>query len=255
MIGIEIKQKIGIGDGLQFSSLPENYFRATGEMLVDVNRPWFFDSNPFVIRDDKVKLEKTLQMWNFSPKQYDWPLPRAENEPQVYLSNAEIWASLFGVKAELTRPRLYRFEDFPFHERKMILFQTEGMSHGKMPQYIIQHVLDKYRATGNLYHLAAPGTEEDIGLPKIMPATLWDLAQVISQAAMIIGLDSGPSWIASCYPDVISKKVRTKPSLEVLDGWIPLEIANVHSHWDDRCHQIFNVSDRDIGFTWSYRKI
>lgn len=253
MIGISIKPTIGIGDALQFSSLPENYFRAKGEKLVDISRPWFFDYNPFVIRDAEAAPTRTVEMWNFGPRQWDWPLPR-ENRPAVYLSNAEIPAALFGVPADLNLPRLYRFEEFPYHQREMIILHTDGISHGEMPIHVVQHVIKKYRDTGNLFHLAGK-TSRDYGLPKLITPTLWDLAQVISKAKMFIGVDSGPSWIAACYPDVIKKKLRTKPAPEMFENWVPLEIGNIHSHWDSREHMIFNVTDRDIGFTWSYRKI
>lgn len=248
--GIAIKPTIGIGDALQFSSVPENYYRSRGVKLVDVNRPWFFDHNPFVIRDENVKPTKTTEMWNFSPKQYDWPKVRAHG---VYLSNAEIHASVWGVPAVLNRPRLYRFEDFPYEKREKILLHTDGKSHGAMPKEIIDHILKKYMPTKRLYQIGK--SELSLGIPRIETPTLWDLAQVISEAQMVIGMDSGPSWIAACFPDVVVKKVRVKPSPDVFKSWVPLAFDNIHSHWDDRCHQIFNTSDEDVGFTYSYRKI
>ncbi len=253
MIGIEIKPTIGIGDALQFSSLPENYFRATGQYLVDVNKPWFFDHNPFVVRDTKDKLDKSIQLWNFSPKQFDWPNPRVYEEPRVYLSNAEIWASVLKVPVKLNRPRLYQYESHPFKERGMVLLHADGKSHGQMPRHIVEHVMRKYGPTGQLFQIGTGG--EDYGIPRLHTETLWDLAELIAKARMLIGMDSGPSWIAACYPDVIVKKIRAKPSSDFLPNQIPLAINNIHSHWDDRCHQIFNTTDDDIGFTYSYKRI
>lgn len=251
VIGISIKPTIGIGDALQYSSLPENYFKATGQKLIDVSKPWFFDFNPYVVRGD-IYPTKTYEMWNFSPKQYDFPIPRPER-PAVYLSNAEIWAGVLGVPCVLNRQRLYRFEDYPFNKREIILLQTSGKSHGEMPEHIVQHVLRKYSATGKLHHIGPGNT---YGLPSLgVKATLWDLAEELSKIRMLICLDSGPSWIASCYPDVIVKKVRTKPTPDMFKDWIPLEIRNIHSHWDDRCHQIYNVTEEDIGFTYAYTRI
>lgn len=252
MLGIAIKPNIGIGDALQFSSVPENYYHATGEKLFDVNRPWFFDHNPYIVRETKEKPLKTIEMWNFSPKQWDWPRPRLEG---VYLSNAEIFAQVFGVKEPvLNRPRLYQFEDVQYKDREMILLQTNGKSHGVMPTNILDHIVKKYGPTKRLYHIGPPHPLS-LGIPHLPTPSLWDLAAVISRAQMLIGLDSGPAWIAACYPDVVVKKVRTKPSIDAFKRWVPLAIDNVHSHWDDRCHQIFNVSEHDVGFTSSYRKI
>lgn len=251
MQGIQIRPEIGMGDALQFSSLPENYFRATGEKLIDITKFWFFDHNPYIVRDEVP--EKITQMWNFGPKKWEFPVPREPGQPKVYLSLAEIYASLFKVPVVMNRPRLYRYEDYPFENRKMILLHTDGRSHGEMPDYIVQHAIEKYAQTGNLVLIGKP--KKTYGLPYIETATLWDLAELISKARMLIGMDSGPSWIAACYPDVIVKKIRMKPIPEIFENWVPMEIGNIHSHWDDRCHQIYNPSDDDIGFTWSYRKI
>lgn len=248
MKGIAIKPTIGVGDALQFSSVPENYFRATGERLVDVDRHWFFDFNPFVVRDAQPTSVK--QMWNFSPKQFDWPTP--PREEGVWLANAEIWAAVWGVPMVLNRPRLYRFET-PVSDRETILLHTDGRSHGEMPEHVVQHVLKKYGPTRRLFQIGK--SSKDYGIPKIETPTLWDLAFTISSSRMLIGMDSGPSWIAACYPDVVVKKLRTKPSAERFKNWCPLSARNIHAHWDDRCHQIFNPSEDDVGFTTSYRKI
>ena len=255
MLGISIKNSIGIGDGLQFSSLPENYFAATGRKLVDVSRPWFFDANPYVDRATDLPERLVREMWNFNPMQYQWPRPRSgATKAQVYLSNAEIWAAVWGVPVVLNRPRLYRFENRPFESRQLILLHTHGRSHGAMPENIIQHVIEKYQGTGNLIHVGHPETPY-IGVPQQPTTTLWQLAELVSQARMFIGVDSGPSWIAACYPDVILKRVRTRPVEKYFREWVPLEIDNVHAHWDDRCAQIYNISDNDIGFTQSYKRI
>lgn len=251
MLGISIKPTIGIGDALQFSSAPENYFRATGKRLVDVSRPWFFDHNPFVERSSAPT--KIIEMWNFSPTQRQWPKPRTA--PAVYLCNAEISAAVLGVPVVMNRPRLYLYEEFPFERRRAILLHTHGRSHGTMPDHVVHHVLKKYGATGQVFHVGTEDCIVDYGVPKIKTPTLWDLAKVISESRMLIGVDSGPAWIASCFPDVIVKKLRTKPSTDVLRSWVPLEVGNIHSHWDDRCQQIFNVSEEDVGFTSTYRKI
>ena len=250
MQGISIRPTIGVGDSIQFSSVPENYFRATGKRIVDVSKPWFFDHNPYVTRLESLKPTNTTEMWNYVGPPYPWPKPR---ELGVYTSNAEIHAGVLGVPVSLIRPRLYQFEDFPFEKRENILLHIDGKSHGCMPDHVVQHVLQKYGKTGRLFQIGKPSI--DLGLPKIETPTLWDLARVISEARMLIGMHSGPSWVAACYPDVIVKKLRTKPSLDVLKDWVPLERRNIHSFWDDRCHQIFNVSEHDVGFTSSYRNI
>lgn len=253
ILGITIKAQ-GLGDGLQFSSLPENYFRATGKKLLDLTRPWFFDHNPYVEREKISGPFRPIELWNFSPKQWNWPSVPEGRKPGVYLSNAEIWARLFGVPAKLTRPRLYFCEDFPFEKRERILFHTHGRSHGVLSDAVIDHVVRKYGPGKNLWHLGLEG-DPDYGLPKIRVRTFWELAHEISSARMFIGPDSGPSWIAAAYPDIITKVVRMRPSDDILKNWVPLERDNIHSHWDDRCRGVYNPTTEDIGFTWSYRRL
>lgn len=245
--GISINPLIGVGDGLQFSSVPENYFKNTGQKLVDISKSWFFDHNPYVVRDQEYSSK--FELWNY-PKQYDWPKPRNS----VYLSNAELHACAMQIPtAYLIRPRLYKYENFPFEKREKILLHTHGKSHGAMPDYVIDHILKKYK---NVYHIGLP-TDPNLGIPKIKTPQIWDLVKVISECRMLIGVDSGPAWIGACFPDVIVKKIRCKwqEGYRKPHEWIPLEIENIHSHWDDRAFQIYNIFDDDIGFSMSYKKI
>lgn len=254
-LGITIKQAIGIGDTVQFSSLPENYFRATGHKLIDESRSWIFDHNPFVDRNPARPPSKTIELWNFGHgRTFEFRAPRKEGRPACYLSNAEIWATAAGVPVVLNRPRLYRFEDFPFMERKKILIQTEGRSHGRMPQHVVKHIIDKY---GNYPAIYQIGERPDATLPFpfISTPTLWDLVELISSARMLIGMDSGPAWIAAAYPDVRVKILRSRPTPNNFENWVPLDAKNIHSHWDDRCREIFNPTGHDVGFTQSYLRI
>lgn len=257
MIGVTIRDNIGIGDKLQFSSLPENYFRATNQKLVDVSNSWIFDHNPYVLRNvPKEKIKIVRELWNF-PHKEDYRNPRKYvNDPTVYLSNAEVHATRFNVPVVMNRPRLYRFEDFPFHQRTKILLQTHGKSHGALPEHVIKHVISKYKPTGQLFHIGLP-TDPDYGIPKVATPTIWDLIELISRARMLIGPDSGPTWIAACYPDVVCKKVRLRKvaGQKEMQDWVPLEITNIHSHWDDRLAQICNPTEDDQGFMPSYRRL
>jgi len=250
MIGFSLKKTIGIGDAIQFTSVPENYYKTFKKKLIDTNNHWVFDHNPYV--EKKVKLlSKTVELWNYRDPQ---PIPTerpSTNKDGVYLSLAERHASIFGAKVFNKFPRLYIHEDYPFSKRTKILLQVEGKSHGKMPDKIIEHVLKKYKYC-DLYQICGG---VDTGLPKIETPDVWDLVKIISESRMIIGLDSGPSWIAACYPDVIIKKVRTKPRPDVFRTWIPMQVGNIHSHWDDRTAIIHNTTDDDIGMTASYKRI
>ena len=61
MLGITLGGAQGLGDKLQFSSFPENHFRNTGEKVVDLDRSWIFDHNPYVVRD--APHDRALDLW------------------------------------------------------------------------------------------------------------------------------------------------------------------------------------------------
>lgn len=251
--GISFWRPVGLGDAIQFTSLPENYYRHTGKKLIDTTHHWCFDRNPFVVRG--VKPDHVHELWD-RHKKIERPsffLSEEPVGPPVWLSNAEHHCALLDIPVSINRPRLYAFEDFPIEKREMILLHTHGKSHGTLPDPVIDHVLKKYKKTP-LYHIGLP-EDPDLGIPKIPTPTLDDLAKVISQCRMFIGVDSGPSWVAACYPDVVIKKVRTRPKARYFKTWVALEMSNIHSHWDDRMFQIFNPTEDDLGFTWSYKRI
>lgn len=253
MVGIRVSKTIGIGDAVQFTSIPENYYRYHGDKLVDLEEHWVFDHNPFVIRGVE-KVDKTIDLWNG----LILDVPREHHGRTVMLSNAEAHTKHFEYKVVLNRPRLYKFEDYPFFERRDIILHVKGRSHGQLPEQVVRHVVEKYGASVTIM---AMDKEWNYSFPapycRFFEPTkdIWRTVEFISRARMFIGVDSGPSWIAQCFPDIIVKKVRLFPSVQALRDWVPLEWCRLGSYWDDRSAQIFNPSPDDAGFTWSYTKI
>lgn len=250
MIGIRIDPAIGLGDAIQFTSLPENYWRHKENKLVDLNAHWIFDHNPYVVRGvEKVDVEHDLWYNHCHQRPAFWP------RPTVLLASAEAHTCQFKIPMVLNRPRLYRYEEFPFERRETVLLHVKGRSHGRMPEHVVKHVLQKYGSRVARIGLPDEWTYSMDEPKYISTSNIWDLAQVISQARLFIGMDSGPSWIAQCYPDVVTKKLRMIPKLEELQNHVPLEWCRLNSHWDDRSAMIYNHSGDDVGFTWTYRRI
>jgi hypothetical protein len=249
MRGIVINPSIGMGDAVQFTSVPENFFRHTGEKLADVTSHWCLDHNPYVIRN--VQKVQAVDLW----AQHCAKQPLSHGERSVYLTNAESHSRSFEYKIVMNRPRLYKFEEFPFFDRKTVILHVKGKSHGSLPHHVVEHVLKKYGSTVRFVGDPSDWRYSIDPPPFIKTESPWDLANVVSKCSIFVGPDSGPSWVAQCYPDVIVKKVRLTPNVEQLQNWVPLEVCRNSSHWDDRSAFIFNPSDDDAGFTWSYRRI
>ena len=237
-LGIDIKDCPGIGDKIQFTSMPENYFKTFGKKMVDVNCEWVFDHNPFVIRG--VEADSILKPWaqfHPSPKHYTWR------------SLAERNAQYMKATVFLRHPRLYRFEDLKQTE---IVVHTTGKSQGFMPEHVLSHIRKAYP---NAIQVGAK-SDVTLGTHDWRGAEFWDVIKIIAQARVFIGVDSSLSWIAACYPKTWNKKLLAQyTDEEKLENYTPMIPYAPHSHWHDTTASYYNVFERDVGFTYSYLKL
>ncbi len=69
-------------------------------------------------------------------------------------------------------------------------------------------------------------------------------------------MDSGPYWIAACYPGIFRKKVLMQYPPEYLHNrFVPMLLLNLHVHWHDASCLYYNRTTDDAGITYSYLKI
>ena len=52
-----------IGDGLIYSSCPENFYNAGKGKIFDIKKSWFFDHNPYVVRDGECAEPINMQQF------------------------------------------------------------------------------------------------------------------------------------------------------------------------------------------------
>jgi hypothetical protein len=246
--GITLAGATGIGDRLNFTSFPENYFAATGTKLIDIDQCWCFDHNPFVTRGEQP--DKILNPWLE-------PLPKLPPQGRpVWHSVAERTMVQFGLDPRhivLRHPRLYKFEDEPKHHRLVV--HTTGVTRGQFSPKVISHIAQKYKD----WQIVQVGGKEDIDFPNAenrRGVDLWEVARTIAGAEVFIGICSGPSWIAACYPSVWSKKILMHLSeFELIGPITPMAFINKHWQWFDNSFIYFNRTEQDLGFTYSYRKL
>ena len=121
MLGITIKGAIGLGDKIQFASFPENYYKNTGQKVIDLDRVWIFDHNPYVVRGQEPS--KTIDIskinWPLKRTYKYWPIrarftPKHYKDKPTYFSIADRTSSIFNHVTYLRHPRLYQFEDLPY---------------------------------------------------------------------------------------------------------------------------------------------
>lgn len=248
MIGISLKGVIGIGDAIQFTSVPENYWHHTGEKLIDVDEHWVFDGNPYIVR--KEDPEQIVNLWE----------GRARTQKPRWDSLAERNAAMIGCPVTLTRPRLYWGEEL--QTSNMILVHNFGTNvkynpHESRPRIlsrpILDHIKNKYPNL-DIFQIGLPGDPET-GFPRLITSSMWDLARTIAACKVFIGVDSGPSWIAACYPKVIAKKVLMQYDPDYLKTIYPLTVSQPETHWHDPAFEFYSRDDEDAGFAKAWSSI
>jgi hypothetical protein len=263
MIGISLHGAHGIGDKLQFSSFPENYFKNTGEKVIDVDRSWIFDHNPYVIRD--AEPERVINLWTAKwPSQSNMTLDEYKQNP-VFASIADRTASIFGHTCYLRHPRLYQYENLPVAERRIVLHTTGKIdtpiyAQGEdRPRRLSAEIMSHIRETYADYEIIQIGAPSDIDAQVIDRRgidDMWEVVRIIAQASIFIGVDSGPYWIASCYPRIFRKRVMMQYSADYLrKHFVPMHVLNPHVHWHDASCLYFNRTTEDAGISYSYLKL
>lgn len=235
MIAITHNPSIGIGDKIQFSSLPEVFFYNTNEKILDYSHCWIYDYNPYVIREamPDVKL-KIINPWEISHNY----------KSGYYLSTVERFfknTEFSNFKITLRHPRLYKFEDCKIIPNR-ITIHTMGKSEGGMiNDEVIDHIKNKYKN----FEIIQVGGSEDKSTPFInkLGLDMWKTVELIASSAIFIGVNSGMMNIANCYPRINRKIILNRNDIDTIT---PL---NPNTGWLDYNVQYFNQSIFDIGIT------
>lgn len=265
-----------IGDQVITTSLPENYFTATGRrVVVTDDRMWVFKHNPYV---------------NLSSNDSSLPIldviPDARLRPQVqnYITRTDslivgsqseyMWMSMGFAREQLTlrHPRLYLYEDAPIIANKIVVHTTGSdrrrdgevairTTSGEdavrvMSDEVIAQILQNY--TG--WQIVQVGALDDKPLggnsiDRRGAYDYWQTAKEIATSARFIGVASGPMHIANCYPRVETRVVLMEFPKETLLRFAPGDVRNWLFSWFDPSNMFFNRTPYDIGTTYSYRKI
>lgn len=239
----------GIGDKIQFTSLPENYFLHTGRRMIDIEKEWIFDYNPFVERD--IQPDIIVNLWTLMG-QYDEYIKK-NNLFHEYTGTIMKNCRMLGIPCRIRTPKLYIYDDL-IPNSKQICVHTNGVSEGgTIPDEVIAEIHKRY--TQNGYNVIQIGgkNDRDTGFSDFRGAPLLETTKIIATSEMFIGVNSGMMNIANCYPRVRKKIVILQFSEERLKYFVPG--SNLFSHWIDFGLEYFNKFDYDVGITHSYKTI
>jgi hypothetical protein len=284
----------GIGDKLQFASLPEAFYKWHGVRLIDCDESWVFDNNPFVRRDVedylKVEFEGSITDVPFIYcRERDWINSDLKGNKviqvggsmqsllivKIYPNGSDDWITssrnfwlnklveiIPSKKPELDiprGPRLYKYEDPSIVKPNQIAIHV-GPSNSTY-QYIPSHVLDKIAERYSNYDIVQVGSLKDRNTQFIDKRGLkiWDTVKTIAESAIFIGINSGPMNIANCYPHINKKLILHNNYHWTTDEFVrfePLCGAIVPNWgWADFGWQYYTTDDYDVGRMYSYKRI
>lgn len=242
-----------LGDMLSRSSLPENFYKNTGERLINLDSLDCFKYNPYVIQSNEVH-SNTLSrveirdLWNYQNRWID--------TMHCKTMAHEICAKWELEKCHLNRPKLYHFEDIVKFPRSVVI-NTTGHTHGAITLDIINHTREVYKN----YHTIQIGSVTDIDAGADFDRrgiSFWESAKIMSEAEIFIGIDSFCYWLSKCFDHIHRKIILTNQSESQLEKFLPRGYPeNSFGEWwiENDGSELFNCYDKDIGITKSYLSI
>jgi hypothetical protein len=234
----------GIGDAVIKSSFPENFFLNYNQKVIDIEKKWIFDYNPYVQRDvepDEVLsfLRNQIEIIN-------------QGKRISHASHAAEYCHNFSLpKCFLKRPRLYRYEDLPTIKDQVVV-HIKGKTVGFMPEEVRKQISKNYID----YKIIQIGMPDEPLIENAQDArglSVWDTTKIIASSPIFIGVNSGFHHISKAYPKVRSKLILEISEDRILD-FRPMDIKK-QFEWFEFGLEFYNCSNYDIGITDSYLKI
>jgi hypothetical protein len=242
MIGLILHDKLGIGDKIQFTHIPENIYYFTGKKVYDISRSWVFDHNPFVERNLE-NISNSIDLWNLS---HSFPKDGFKSHAERFFI---LYNKIFETNYQnpvLRHPRLYKYENNKIKPNRVLVHTTGKSETTPLQDEVIEHIKKNYKD----YEVIQIGGLNDKKTPFInkLGMPLWETVELIATSGIFIGINSGMMNIANCFPRVCKKIVLASN----FDNFLPMSYDNC---WFDHGVTYFNPSKYDIGATFSFLKL
>tara|TARA_B100000287_G_C20609270_1_gene771370 strand:- start:435 stop:1421 length:987 start_codon:yes stop_codon:yes gene_type:complete len=271
-----------IGDRLNRSHFPENFYRNYGKKLIDILEDEMFDHNPYLIRGEKPEVVyDTLLPYPLKGRLKQYPLNDflpAEMYRDLPVGTVSSMADVCNyffdsnMKTYLRHPRLYKYEDIETKQNKVVINTQGNVVCTGFNSNTFEVILENYKN----YEIVQIGGEHDCyieheKIERKLNLPFWESAKEIAEAAIYIGVLTGPYEIAKCYPKVRKKIILfqhplyTDYDITQYNGerWDINDLERFHPghrnflefQWCDHNTEYYNEHDYDIGVTMSYKKI
>lgn len=235
----------GIGDHVYHTYFPEVYYKNTKKKVIDVKHHWCYDFNPYVEREGDPDV--LICPWCINDR----------IKKNTHLSPVEVIFKGTSFNTFLRHPRLYRFEDSEKIPNGICVHTTGVSSKFSFPDSVIDVIQQKYGKDFQIFQVGAKTDKPTPFIDRRGLPSIWDTVELISKCQMFIGVNSGLYHIANCYPTVWKKIVLadTLHSLDSLKAWTPLDTSMKDGVWSDIATTYYNLSEVDLGITYSYKKL
>lgn len=246
------------GDLLSRSSLPENYYRNTGEKLININNLEFFKYNPFCLQGSDIHPNtlsrvEVRDIWRFT-------VPNADLNQNFKTMAHGICAKWRLEKCYKTNPDIYLYHEFETNKiPRSICVAPQGQTVGCVPIHILNFIRNKY-PSHNLFQIGLK-TDVDANVDfDRREIGFFESCKLVAECETMITIDSLPMWIARMYPSVRLKVILVNKDEEECRKFLPLgypfdEKENRWFSWIELNTEYYNVFERDIGCTRSFLSI
>lgn len=244
------------GDLLAQTSLPENYFKNTGEKLIGMDNHHFFDYNPFVIqaRDvhpNTLNRVEVRDIWRYIAPN----VGRDGNDKTMAHQKCRWWGL---NKCYKTNPDIYLYHEFETNKfPRSICIAPQGQTNGCIPLFVLNFIREKYRS----HHLFQIGLKKDVDANVDFDRReigFFESCKLIAECETMITVDSLPMWMCKMYPSTRLKIILANKSEEECEKFMPIGFPNDDNHWSGwiECGaEYYNCFDQNMGITKSYLDI
>lgn len=245
------------GDLLAQSSLPENYFKNTGNKLIDMDNHHFFSYNPYVIHAKDVHPNTLSRVEVRDIWRYIAPNTEKHGNDKSMAHQKCRWWGL--DKCYKTNPDLYIYKDSIKFPRSVVI-NTTGQTRGAIPLHVLNHITDKYNSMN--YHTFQIGSLTDLDANvdhDRRGCSIWESAKIISECEIFIGIDSLCYWLSKCYNGIKRKIILANNTEEECENFMPNGFPDMGS-WRGwlECNsgeEYYNTFEHEMGITKSYLQI
>lgn len=223
------------------SHVPENYYKNTGEKLIDVSNLWPLDFNPYIIRN-----QQPTEIWRLWGHDSDF----------CGATQAHTICHKFGLKCYLNRGRLYKHEELKqsslLSRYNSVVFHFRGESVGMVPIAIQNEIVARYKAKG--WWTIQLGNKTDYYCGADLDRRgidIWESCKYVAEAQEAVVVDSVIMHVAHTY-NTRCKTILVNKTESEIESFHPLMWNEGRNCGWVGMGEVYNCFENDLGLVQSY---